>query len=420
MSAVTALKKLNIWIYHAIRLQQNAKHPDTMGGNTISLRHEDYVTMIESWKLPLRAIECSNALSVLFWSSVEDIGGNPHLQIIFRKGDVRKKGITRGWELILSHEIKAGITRGFCKGTATTEIVESLQALRACISDTSHPMLLPFLILSEKISYGTELKQKRTRDWLRMLEQAVADHTGHSRTPVTGQTLSLDLISININRCYAETLWASPLAYIRLIEYFLETMNLFKQYIPLTGLKQFKLMETHDKLIPALKLYKLKQQGVETYANTTLKRLENERSLSTIVLAQRDSKLQYDMGKLQYEMALASKRDSSAMKTIAILGILFLPGTFVASILSTTFFDFQNASSLRAAVSPSFWIYWVITVPVTLIILVFWYLWERKRDGRFVKERNEREKTEDLALEIDLEEYNSQPLQRARPLAVYE
>ncbi|KAF7899537.1 hypothetical protein EAF00_003873 [Botryotinia globosa] len=180
------------------------------------------------------------------------------VEIIFRKGDVRKKGVTRGWELILSHEIKAGITRGFCKGTATTEIVESLQALTACISETSHSMLLPFLILSEKISYGTELKQKRTRDWLRMLEQPVSDHTGHSRTPVTGQTLPLDLIKS-----------------------FLETMNLFKQHIPLTGLKQSKLLEIHDKLIPALNLYKSKQQGVEIYANTTLKRLENERSLAS-------------------------------------------------------------------------------------------------------------------------------------------
>ncbi|TGO42759.1 hypothetical protein BHYA_0005g00240 [Botrytis hyacinthi] len=232
--------------------------------------------------------------------------------------------------------------------------------------------------------------------------------------------MPLDLISHDINECYAKALWRAPLAYIRLIESFLETMELFMQHIPATGSRSIKIQKIHDSFVPALKCYKAKQQGLENYANTTLQRLENQRSLastpyirkphpSTIVLAQRDSKLQYDMGKLQYEMALASKRDSSAMKTIAILGIVFLPGTFVA-----------NASNLSAAVSSSFWIYWVITVPVTLIILGLWYLWEKKRDGRFVRERNEREETEDLASEIDLEEYNLQPLQRARPLADYE
>jgi hypothetical protein len=40
-------------------------------------------------------------------------------------------------------------------------------------------------------------------------------------------------------------------------------------------------------------------------------------------MAQKDSKV-------MMELAADSKRDSSAMKTISILGMLFLPGTFVA------------------------------------------------------------------------------------------
>jgi hypothetical protein len=40
-------------------------------------------------------------------------------------------------------------------------------------------------------------------------------------------------------------------------------------------------------------------------------------------MAQKDSKV-------MMELAADSKRDSSAMKTISILSMLFLPGTFVA------------------------------------------------------------------------------------------
>lgn len=40
-------------------------------------------------------------------------------------------------------------------------------------------------------------------------------------------------------------------------------------------------------------------------------------------MAQKDSKV-------MMELAADSKRDSSAMKTISILGMFFLPGTFVA------------------------------------------------------------------------------------------
>jgi hypothetical protein len=40
-------------------------------------------------------------------------------------------------------------------------------------------------------------------------------------------------------------------------------------------------------------------------------------------MAQKDSKV-------MMEIAADSRKDSSAMKTISILGMLFLPGTFVA------------------------------------------------------------------------------------------
>jgi hypothetical protein len=41
------------------------------------------------------------------------------------------------------------------------------------------------------------------------------------------------------------------------------------------------------------------------------------------------------------QIAIEAKRDSSAMKTIAVLGMFFLPGTFVA--VSTPFFTTYSA-----------------------------------------------------------------------------
>jgi hypothetical protein len=42
------------------------------------------------------------------------------------------------------------------------------------------------------------------------------------------------------------------------------------------------------------------------------------------------------------------------------------------AIFSTTFFDFRAENS-NAIISPWFWVYWIITVPVTLIVLGLWY-----------------------------------------------
>ena len=48
------------------------------------------------------------------------------------------------------------------------------------------------------------------------------------------------------------------------------------------------------------------------------------------LIAQRDSLRHIEIGKDTKEVAAASKRDSSAMKTIAVLTMVFLPGTFVS------------------------------------------------------------------------------------------
>jgi hypothetical protein len=95
-------------------------------------------------------------------------------------------------------------------------------------------------------------------------------------------------------------------------------------------------------------------------------------------------------------IAIASKKDSTAMMTISILGAFFLPYTFIAvsflqmlrymeesdtskSLFSMSFFYREGA------VAPSFWMYWAVTIPLTLIILVAWWFWCR-REERFQEE----------------------------------
>ena len=87
----------------------------------------------------------------------------------------------------------------------------------------------------------------------------------------------------------------------------------------------------------------------------------------------------------EYTAAIAvdGKRDNIAMKTIAILGIVFLPGTFVATLFSINMFDWGGADGGDAsslAVSPNMWIYWVITVPLTVVTFLIWLLWSRSEN----------------------------------------
>jgi hypothetical protein len=97
----------------------------------------------------------------------------------------------------------------------------------------------------------------------------------------------------------------------------------------------------------------------------------------------------------QRKLAHASTRDSAAMKTISLLGAIFFPGAYLASVFSMTFFNFQNSGA--PSVSEQFWIYWAVTIPVTMIIVGVWYVWEKKREARYNKEDTDLEKgSEDM------------------------
>ncbi|KAH6607694.1 cora-like mg2+ transporter domain-containing [Trichoderma cornu-damae] len=80
--------------------------------------------------------------------------------------------------------------------------------------------------------------------------------------------------------------------------------------------------------------------------------------------------------RIQNEMSLAyndaARLDSSAMRAISFIGLLFLPAAFVAAIFSTSFFNFDAPTGVWR-LSGQFWIYWAVTIPVTVLVMFLWF-----------------------------------------------
>ncbi|KAH6847084.1 hypothetical protein B0I37DRAFT_137773 [Chaetomium sp. MPI-CAGE-AT-0009] len=101
---------------------------------------------------------------------------------------------------------------------------------------------------------------------------------------------------------------------------------------------------------------------------------------------------QWSHGETNMEIATASGEDSRQMRSIALVTMVFLPGTFFASMFSMTFFNWKAGSdggsdgdnNPSPTVSSEIWIYFVITALSTLItLLLFWYfILSRQRNRR--------------------------------------
>lgn len=94
--------------------------------------------------------------------------------MIFRKSDVRRRGRTRSWEMLLSHDLRIDITSGFCKCTASSDIIEAMKLLRACTSDLGHPLSCPCSCSRAVPGTGLRKSKRQMRDCLRRLEGAIS------------------------------------------------------------------------------------------------------------------------------------------------------------------------------------------------------------------------------------------------------
>lgn len=94
------------------------------------------------------------------------------------------------------------------------------------------------------------------------------------------------------------------------------------------------------------------------------------------LIAQRDQNQNIRIANDTQILARESKRDSTAMKAIAFVTMIFLPGTFLSSVFSMDLFTW-NAPHDSDVVNGRIWIYWATVIPLTIVVVAFFLLWER-------------------------------------------
>ncbi|KAF3172632.1 hypothetical protein TWF788_009395 [Orbilia oligospora] len=93
-------------------------------------------------------------------------------------------------------------------------------------------------------------------------------------------------------------------------------------------------------------------------------------------------------GESIHSLARKGAKDTKMMKLFTIFTVIFLPGTFIASIFGTNFFAF-NTESNHLIVASNIWIYFLISCTITCSLTAGWFLYRRiKRRSRFRVERD--------------------------------
>ncbi|CCF38764.1 hypothetical protein CH063_09773, partial [Colletotrichum higginsianum] len=83
---------------------------------------------------------------------------------------------------------------------------------------------------------------------------------------------------------------------------------------------------------------------------------------------------QWAQGGTNVDIATATGRDSRQMRSIALLTMIFLPGTFFATLFSMTFFNWSPDDDSKSLVSGYIWIYVTGVFTATTLFLRWYFL----------------------------------------------
>ncbi|OCK78099.1 hypothetical protein K432DRAFT_406761 [Lepidopterella palustris CBS 459.81] len=129
-------------------------------------------------------------------------------------------------------------------------------------------------------------------------------------------------------------------------------------------------------------------QLLENYQGQTAAYIENARFLQkrsggtaqliSDTLAFKNSDVAQVQSGYMLKLTLSTVDDSATVRVVTIVTLIYLPFAFMGTVLGMNFFQMNSSHNL--VVSPQFWIYFAISVPMTLATIAYWRWMKWRKD----------------------------------------
>ncbi|KAK2009781.1 hypothetical protein LZ32DRAFT_608182 [Colletotrichum eremochloae] len=300
--------------------------------------------------------------------------------------------------LAMSHDLETGTTVAFLHGwnmfsdrdAVTNEpIVPHAESLHGMMQSATtlwaHPLFLPTVLLREHLSKA-EFFQSHLEPQVMGIERdlgvARSGRLVNSKSDAYAQRMIQDDRERFRMTARLNTTATDVVNMLGVLEWDLH-------YFKFLGRVNGELAALHGRISPAadaelrslVDYLECEALSIVSFVGTMKSRLDLQLNVLYNYIAQAESNL-------SRQIATNAGLDSTAMKTLAVVTMVFLPPTFIATLFSMSMFDWQSSSSAAAGdtgrtVVPEFWIYWAVSVPLTLAIVVGWRVWWHFQKGYY-------------------------------------
>ncbi|KAF7532267.1 hypothetical protein G7054_g8122 [Neopestalotiopsis clavispora] len=288
--------------------------------------------------------------------------------------------ITIGYEALpLVFDLKTLTVRALLHGAMPPQWSEFVRLLSSSLHLCAHPLLLPVLVLA-----GYRRNTERYRAHIDQSILALEQETGFGASgflvtaynPGSGRRdfhIESALVRLQSQQTELSNL-ANVSRYSESLAAFLKDTN-NRLNASLRWEEHAAVIEAEDRVVHMLGLVTSQAKTCTSVAQALKERVQSQSNLIFSLISSEENRISRHVAEESAKVAISSKRDSMAMKTVAVLTMIFLPGTFVAAFLSMPLFEWNADTGAYPSSTPFQWIYWVITLPLTIILMIGWRAW---------------------------------------------
>ncbi|KAF2189855.1 hypothetical protein K469DRAFT_762544 [Zopfia rhizophila CBS 207.26] len=360
---------------------------------SLSMSRESYLRIEEEFHLPpVSLLALSNESGLCSRFEEYDEKEPSKLKRIVKTPQKFQVG---NYGLTLSYDFTTGFATGLLLGTGVIQggadfsvwpkcpSAEIFDLIKAVPSLLAQPMLLPTILLQHHL-YRTEnfcnfyLGDSYTAILYRLgTNRAGRFHlAGPYEDPVGEKTIKETRVNLrnltgDMSTFMTEIIWYCKVSdwHCEYVDFLVQTLDYVAGKMGTTNGHSH--LSEYREIKECIEYLGSTARGLRRHTTGSRERAEADFGVLYSIIAQLDNRL-------NAKMSASSSRDSTAMKTLAFITTLFLPGTFVATVFSMNMFNWEASASDKSSsrvVSSYFWIYWVITVPLTVIVATSWRLW---------------------------------------------
>ncbi|KAK6371653.1 hypothetical protein LTS17_008905 [Exophiala oligosperma] len=335
----------------------------------------------------------------------------------FKATDVRGSLVTgvmirsarsRDWNfcLALAYNEKTGLLHGILNGMQTDEIELLLDCIQRSGRDILDSMLLPIFLLELKVHYFAVLLEKRARG-IEEIEYMTGMRHGFSSNPRRNMSMVKDterermlkeldfdqitqkLTGLTGTLSFCEMTFSSSLRALNKVDAIRSRLTPQRETREEVDTRVSYLRELliGSQALGGVLLDRTKAQVQTVYSLIGQK--DNRLNIDTAAASRKIAEISLgqntamkDMAEDSRNVAILTQKDSTNMRIIAVVTLLFLPGTFMATFFSAGFFNFFAEKQQRGqVVSEWIWLYFVLTGGTTIVVFVCW-IWYSKRQSQ--------------------------------------